>query len=298
MSGIHPSELPALPDESPQDDPPPPGVETAPRVAGHAAWRAWMAWAALITGFGITIVGGIIVALASLAFGASLSDSPPGVNVALTVFQNLALIGAALIFAMLAGRPAGDDFGLRPARFWRSVGVMTSVMVAFYAFSLAWGSALHLDEKQTLPDELGVEGSSLNLALVVVLITVVAPIGEELFFRGFFFGALRNWRGWVPAAIITGLIFGAIHIGSSPIGFTVPLAVFGFLLCVLYQRTGSLYPCIALHAANNSLALGLTQKWTWEILPIMVGAVIVSLTLARMFGSALSRRAQSAVAPV
>ena len=91
---------------------------------------------------------------------------------------------------------------------------------------------------------------------VVVLITVVAPLGEELFFRGFFFGALRNWRGPWPAALITGLVFGGIHVGSSPVGYLVPLLIFGVGLCLLYEWTGSLYPAIALHALNNSIALG------------------------------------------
>ena len=81
-------------------------------------------------------------------------------------------------------------------------------------------------------------------------------VGEELLFRGYIFRALRNWRGFAPAAIITGLIFGAVHIGSSPIGYALPLAAFGFGLCLLYQWTGSLYPCIALHALNNAFALG------------------------------------------
>ena len=130
-----------------------------------------------------------------------------------------------------------------------------------------------------------------------MLITVVAPLGEELFFRGYFFAALRNWRGWFPAAILTGLVFGAIHIGSAPIGLTVPLAFFGFGLCMLYQKTGSLYPCIALHALNNAVALGLTQEWTWQIAPLMAGAVIASLTLAWLLARTLGQRAPSALAP-
>ena len=57
------------------------------------------------------------------------------------------------------------------------------------------------------------------------LVAVVAPIAEEFFFRGFFFGALRNWRGLWPAAIITGLVFGAIHVGSAEAAFLLPLAL-------------------------------------------------------------------------
>ena len=43
--------------------------------------------------------------------------------------------------------------------------------------------------------------------------------------------------------------------------FLVPLGVFGALLCLLYYRTGSLLPCMVLHALNNSLALGVSQSW-------------------------------------
>jgi membrane protease YdiL (CAAX protease family) len=53
----------------------------------------------------------------------------------------------------------------------------------------------------------------------------------------------------------------------------VPLAVFGFVLCLLYWRTGSLYPCITLHALNNSLAFGVSQHWTWQIPVLMVAAL-------------------------
>jgi len=218
------------------------------------------------------------------------------VNIGLTLFQNLALVTSALIFARIAGRPGAADFGLVRPRIGRAFGLLLAVWFGFFAFSAAWAAALSLHERQTLPDELGIQDSSLNLALVIVLITVIAPLGEELFFRGYFFGALRNWKGWLPAAIITGLVFGAIHIGSAPIGFTVPLAGFGFGLCLLYHRTGSLYPCIALHALNNSVALGLTQKWTWEIAPLMVGAVIASLTIAWLLARSLGERAPSGIA--
>ena len=68
--------------------------------------------------------------------------------------------------------------------------------------------------------------------------TVIAPIVEEFFFRGFFFGALRNWHGVWPAALITGVVFGCIHVGSAPIGFLVPLAFLGFILCLVYAEDG------------------------------------------------------------
>ena len=291
--------------ELPDPDPRPP----RPDDRGRAGWRPWTAWTAILLGFGATIVGGIVVSVIAAAAGGSLEDPAPGVNIGLTLLQNMALVGAALFFAQMAGRPTARDFGLispadgmaqrrdRLRAIRRAVGLLIGLWIGFYAVSAIWTAALSLNETQMLPEELGIEGSSINLALVVVLITVVAPLGEELFFRGYFFGALRNWRGFWPAAIVTGLVFGAIHIGSSPIGFTVPLAFFGFALCLLYERTGSLYPSIALHALNNAVALGVSQKWSWEIPLLMVGAAVASLLLARALAHALQTYARKGTGP-
>jgi membrane protease YdiL (CAAX protease family) len=108
---------------------------------------------------------------------------------------------------------------------------------------------------------------------VGILVCVLAPLAEEFFFRGFFFTALRSWKGIWPAALVTGLIFGGIHAGSSNIAFLVPLAFFGFALCLLYAKTGSLYPCIAIHAANNSVAFSSSQDWGWQVVPVLAGSL-------------------------
>jgi len=103
------------------------------------------------------------------------------------------------------------------------------------------------------------------------------------------FTALRNWRGTWPAALLTGVVFGAIHAGSTPVGLLVPLAVFGVGLCLLYAWTRSLYPCVALHAINNAIAFGVSEEWTWGIAPLVVGATAASLLLAWLLGRALGR---------
>ena len=261
---------PSVDEPDPQPSPPVASQFGGLRRTGAAGWPPWTALAALFAGFLATIVGSTIVAVASGT--ASLEDPPAGVNIALTLLQNIALVGMALLFARLAGRPTAADFGLRRPPLKRAVGLLVAVWFGFYAFSALWVLALGINDHQELPDRLGADQGTLNLLAVVVLITVVAPLGEELFFRGYFFGALRNWRGVWPAAIGTGVVFCAIHAGSAPVGFLVPLAFFGFGLCLLYHYSGSLYPCIALHALNNSIALGAALNWSWEIPVTMVGS--------------------------
>jgi membrane protease YdiL (CAAX protease family) len=285
-----------------EPDPPPRPVPRAAFVSagsgplGAAAWPPWTSLAALLAGLVTTVVGGSIIAVASGTAGPG-EDPPPGISIALTLFQNLALVGAALFFARLAGRPTAGDFGLRRPPLRRAIGLLVVVWVGFYVLSALWVLILSLDERQELPDRLGADGSTLNLLAVVVLITVIAPLGEELFFRGYFFGALRNWRGVWPAAIATGVIFGLIHFGSAPVGFIVPLAFFGFGLCLLYHYSGSLYPCIALHALNNSVALGATLHWTWQIPVTMVGSVIAALAIAAQLARVLGDRPGVATVP-
>jgi membrane protease YdiL (CAAX protease family) len=271
-------------------DAPAPAAPAAP-ARGRDAWPPWTAPLALVTWFAMTIFAGLGVAIVGAGFGASLENPPPGVNLAATFAQDVAMIAAALIFAHIAGRPRAEDFGLRRSPIGKAIRALIAVWVGFFVVSWLWSIALSLDEPQTLPDDLGLHDSTLNLVLVVVLVTVLAPLCEEMLFRGFLFPALRNWKGVLPAAILTGLIFGAVHIGSSPIGFALPLAVFGFGLCLLYHVTGSLYPSIALHAMNNAIALGVNQHWGWEIAPILVAAVVVTLMLAALLGRALDERA-------
>lgn len=276
--------------------PPPP----APPPAGRAAWPPWLAALGFVTGYGLTIVVGIFVFV--LATAAGVEDDAPAISIGLTVVQNVALVGAAYLFATMGrGRVSAADFGLRPTRFWKSVGLIVAVWVGFLLLGAGWAALLDLDQQQDLPEELGADGPLVNALAVVVLVTVVAPLGEELFFRGFFFGALRNWHGYWLAAIISGIVFGAIHVGSSPVGYLVPLMIFGTGLCLLYEWTGSLYPAIALHAINNSIALGANLEWDWQIPAMMVGSTVVALALAwllaRIIGNPQPPQATPAPAP-
>jgi membrane protease YdiL (CAAX protease family) len=229
------------------------------------------------------LLGGAAVAIVGVIAGADLNDPPASINIAATAIQDIAMVAVAFSFARYSGAASPADLGLRFPR-WRSVaGWMLATWLGFIVFSAVWVSALGISERQDVPDELGADQSSIALACVAILVTVLAPICEEVFFRGFFFRTLRNWRGPWVAALLTGLVFGAVHAFGSPVGFLVPLAAFGFALCLLYWKTGSLLPCIAVHALNNSLALGYAQGWSWQIPLLMAGAVAVDAAIVLPF---------------
>lgn len=260
---------------------PPPPFETAPErppgiereADARPRWKPYTAFLALIAGFGGAIFGALIIGLVAAAFGASLTHPPPAVSILGTIFQDLCLVAAALFFARLAARPTPGQFGLRDVRLWPALGLAAAAYATFYAFTAGWVALLGTTpDDENLPKELGADKSTVALVAVAFLVAVVAPMAEEFFFRGYYYGALRNWSRW-GGAVVTGVTFGAIHAGSAQWEFLLPLAFFGFALCWLRERTGSLYPGIALHCANNSIAFGVTQHWGWQIAVLFVSSL-------------------------
>jgi hypothetical protein len=255
--------------------PDPPEVPEGIEVRRVPQWPPWSSVLALVTGLGGALVGGLVVYLVAAIAGASLDNPPPWVDISATFLQDVSFIASAIVFASMVARPRPWHFGLRETRVGPAVGYVIGTYVLFIGVAAAWSAALNLHEQDDVVDKLGAGSSTIALVAVAILVCVVAPIAEEFFFRGYFFGALRNWRGVWPAAVITGLVFGGIHVGSAPVGFLVPLAFFGFLLCLLYHRTRSLYPCMALHCVNNSIAFGVGEKWGWQIPLVLAGSLAV-----------------------
>ncbi len=228
----------------------------------------------------LAAVGGLVVDGPALALGAKITSShtPPGLSIADTFVQDVAFVLVAVFFAQLGGRAVGAwQFGLRrPRGGWRSAaGLVLVLLVAYIALSAVWSAITNPPEEELLKQLGSKEGTAL-LVLSAGLTCVVAPICEELLFRGFIFTALRNWRGTLPAAVITGLVFGGVHYGSAPALDLVPLAGLGFGLCLLYRYTGSLYPCIVTHSLNNSLAFSSLESWGWQA-PVLIVAALVAI---------------------
>jgi uncharacterized protein len=246
-------------------------------------WAPWMSVVALVAGFAGALFGALVLGVIAVAFGADFGDQPASIQILATIVQDLCLIASAILFARMSGRVSPADFGLRPTRLRSAIGWAVLAWISFYVFTAAFVALVGASPSDDqLPKQLGVDDSTVAMLAVAFLVAVVAPVSEEFFFRGFFFTALKNWRGVWPAAILTGLVFGAIHGSSADVAFLLPLAFFGFSLCLLYEKTGSLYPGIAVHCANNSIAFGATQDWTWQIPVLLLSslAIIAAVALA------------------
>lgn len=96
-----------------------------------------------------------------------------------------------------------------------------------------------------------------NLLPAMIAVGVFVPIGEELFFRGFILPAVRNRWGPVAAVLISAMLFALFHVDP---GLYLPTFILGVSLGAARVWTGSLWPSIMIHMAQNILALGIASQ--------------------------------------
>jgi uncharacterized protein len=255
----------------------------------------WVPFVALVVVlFLISLVSAAVYGIAAASDAAidDPDDLPVGVTQALTFVQDVVFVSVAWVAVKVTlGRAPLAWFGLRRVTsFWNALGW------AVVAYAIFWTAALALTlffgdpDEQSLVTDLKEEDALGTLIVWAVLICVLAPIVEEFFFRGFMFTVFARRLGLVWAALLNGVVFGVGHAPADTIQL-VALGAFGVGLCLLYWRTRSIIPCMALHALNNSITYGVTKDLDAGL---FAGLVVLSVGTVIAAGVAVSQRAQVA----
>ena len=228
----------------------PPGPAAPPGSRLPAArWGPGRAFGGL--GFLLVLVVGL--ALLVSAFDPEIESL--GAQVTLQALLATSLVATAFMFASpgLRGFAARQVLGLRgPLRnpVWLSVATYFGYVACAIGISL-----LISPEQEDITRELGGDSGTLGTVIAGILIVVVAPISQEVFFRGFLYRGMRNGMPLVVAALLASGIWGLFHYtGPDTWGVVLQITVFGLWLTWLYERTGSIYPTIAVHTVNNAIA--------------------------------------------
>jgi membrane protease YdiL (CAAX protease family) len=224
------------------------GTVSAKRVFPYANWGP------------LTAVLGVLLALGTgvlLSVPALIIDNPPSggelSDVANAFVQLATALGFLLVpIAIAAARGATPRQALarlglrRPERgAWKW---MLASVGAYLVFTIAYIKVFGEPHQKDIAEDFG------TLPVQILLIVIAAPISEEVCFRGFLFGGLRERLPRLAAALISGLVFGGLH-ATTGVSAVPLLMVFGFILALLYEKTGSIWPGILLHMLNNSVAL-------------------------------------------
>ena len=148
------------------------------------------------------------------------------------------------------------DLGLNRLLRWRDFLISPPAFVVYVILSFLLSYLIfHLfpwfDPKQVQDNGFEQISQSFELILAFVTLVVVAPFAEEVLFRGYLYGKLRKFLPIWLAVGLTSLLFGFIH-GAWNVGIdTFALSI---LLCLLRERTGSIWSSILLHMIKNSVA--------------------------------------------
>lgn len=124
--------------------------------------------------------------------------------------------------------------------------LVLSVPLAYLSSLLPW---VDMNQKQ----DVGFEHLSGQLEYVFAFIALVVlpPLFEETIFRGYLFGKLRSRFGFWLSALVVSIIFGLAHLQWN---VSINVAMLSVLLCVLRERTGSIWAGMVVHALKNGLA--------------------------------------------
>jgi len=208
-------------------------------------------------GFAVLVRGGAVTTFLLFSLSFMELDSHAMVIVSMTILYCPILIFTYFHLLLPNDLTVMHAFGLRIA-IGRSHRVLWVIFVLLAAgliggwmitagVGIGYGS-FHWTEwfDQTL-----VWGSPTNVAVTLVEYSIIAPMFEEVIFRGVLFASLRRRFGWETSAVFSALVFSFVH-GYGLVGL---LTVFwsGVLWAWAYEKTGSLWPGMIAHGINNLL---------------------------------------------
>ena len=214
----------------------------------YATWGVQMAIGGVLIALGAGIVMGVPAIVIDNPGNGDLSDA------ANAVVQLATALGFLLVPIAIATRWGDSSVGVALRRLGlrgfrpSAIKWMLAAVGAYLVFAALYAGIFGSPHQEDIAESFGA------LPVQILLIVIAAPLSEEVCFRGMLFGGLRTRMPRIAAALLSGLIFGALH-ALTGVSAVPPLIFFGFVLALLYEKTGSIVPGILLHMLNNSIAL-------------------------------------------
>jgi hypothetical protein len=204
------------------------------------------------------IVG--FLGIGGLLFGeqGTFSHLPEGsINGMLYLLQTFVLLVPLYIFTQKIYGSTMKDFGLnkvKQGKLWKSVGLgfliyyIVSSMIIQFKYSYQVQIPGYGEQESHIP----LFGESMSgLVIGGLIIILVAPLVEELVFRGYIYQILKKRFDVVWGSVFAALIFSLFHLEFQVI---LPIFILGLVMNWIFERTQSLWAPIAFHMVNNALA--------------------------------------------
>jgi membrane protease YdiL (CAAX protease family) len=212
-----------------------------------------------VIGLGVTIfaLAQLVVGLVAVSIGYDF-DTPDEAATLVVGLLSAGVPVALLYWILKANGRSLESIGVVKPRgaieieIIKHYGLYLALSLSLLVIAAQFANDSQLDETQnigidqltTLPEYLG----------AFLLLAIIVPIGEELFFRGFLFNGLKDSMPWFMAAGLSAIVFALAH-GQFNVGLDT--FALGFFSARLMHVTGSVWPSVILHGLKNGLAFGL-----------------------------------------
>lgn len=233
----------------------------APETPLPWGWRE-VAKALLFIIVGILVVGVLVITIGMATGDLPLAEGQ-GMAAAPLFWLGVLIYGvvALAVYLFAVRRAQGDWSQLGFAAFGWNWIFMAPVITLAMLFGMGLVNVLFVmpftggEFENPQIEALTGGGSSLSLTelgALLILVAVIAPIVEELFFRGMLYPVLRQRWSAIAAIVVNGFLFALIHV----VPILLPGLFFvGMVLAWVRERSGSVIPCMVIHALQNGTVL-------------------------------------------
>lgn len=209
------------------------------------------------------VIGFIVTALVAAGVPlASLNSAVFNSVVAAAIYVLTLVIVIGVPFWLRRRRTTRDDLGVTRLPSWLDIVLAPAALIVYmlisasvlYVFSVV-APQIDLTQAQDIP----FSGLSHQYEYVLAFLTLVvmAPVAEELLFRGYLFGKMKKHAPFWLAMIVTSILFGGLHlIAGASLQWNVAVDTFALslVLCTLRQITGNIWAGVLLHMIKNGIA--------------------------------------------
>jgi hypothetical protein len=224
--------------------------DKAAKIVAFVAWT-YIAWQIAQYGVGYAMI---------FALGYSRYSEPFWLTITYLLTYSLTILLIVYVpkFIHKIFKTNKKELGLTEMPTFTDIGIallgyVTTFILAAIVISILGGMGIiNASEQQEIGFHNLVNGS--DRALAYVAIAVIAPIAEEVIFRGWLYGKLRKELKMVPAIIIVSVFFGFLH-GQLSAGISV--GILSVIMCLEREITGTIHAGIITHMIQNSLAFAI-----------------------------------------
>ena len=210
----------------------------------------------------VVFSGYILSAAAAIVFKFFYSNMDANLHMILGTFFIDIIAGITIFyFVLVKYRQKLSGLGIGLSGFYRNVisGVTAYIFILPFLIIALIISILILDAigykppPQPVFDMFFEEKRNNVILFLTIFVSVLGPMIEEIFFRGFLYSAVRKRFGVLIGVLLSAGLFSTLH--TNAVGF-LPIMMLGILMAFLYEITGSLIASMAVHIVHNSIIVG------------------------------------------